>query len=355
MYDAVTQDTWSTSARRQADRDAQVRERPAIERAMTRLEGVPVFSPRGPAAPPAPAGAGARRVRVAHRALAPPGAGDDRLGGVEEVPPGGAGPSPRSRGMDFLDRLLRRRKDTRRIVGGLAPAPAFPGGGLVSPPRGRDLPATLVTNRLLLFVLWYINAVLILTVLFVLARNLFKLAVERRHRVLGSKFKTKLVVTYIGLSLIPVLLLFLFAAGLLQGSIERWFNAPARPVLEQGSAVAQALYRRVEEDSLRAAGGCSPRSRSWTSTAPPSAPRWRGDCARWRRSWRGPPRRLRRDRVRAGGGRSPGRAPRPPGARPRPAGGGGAGGRGRCGGRRRRAGAGACCSPRPPSRGSGAS
>ncbi len=156
--------------------------------------------------------------------------------------------------MDLRDRLLRHRKDTRLIVGGLALLLFVLAAAFYLLQRGRDLPAVLVANRLLLFVLWYANVVLILIVLFVLLRNLFKLAVERRHRVLGSKFKTKLVASYIGLSLIPVLLLFLLAAELLQGSIDRWFNAPARPVLEQGSAVAQALYRRVEEDSLRAAG-----------------------------------------------------------------------------------------------------
>jgi two-component system nitrogen regulation sensor histidine kinase NtrY len=116
--------------------------------------------------------------------------------------------------------------------------------------RGRDLPAALVTNRVLLFVLWYANVVLILVVVFVLLRNLIKLLVERRHRVLGSTFKFKLVATYIGLSLIPVLLLFALATELLQGSIDRWFNTPVAPVLERGNAVAQALYDRIERTNL---------------------------------------------------------------------------------------------------------
>src|SRR5258708_5012361 len=117
--------------------------------------------------------------------------------------------------------------------------------------RERDLPAFLVTNRLLLFVLWYANVVLILIVLFVLLRNLFKLLVERRHRILGSTFKFKLVATYIGLWLFPVRALFAIATELLQGSIDRWFNLPLRPVLERGSAVAQALRDRIEQQTLR--------------------------------------------------------------------------------------------------------
>jgi hypothetical protein len=62
-----------------------------------------------------------------------------------------------------------------------------------------------------------------------------------------------LIATYVGLSLAPVLLLFLFAAELLQGSVERWFSPTVRNVLEQGNAVAQAMNRQIEERNLRAA------------------------------------------------------------------------------------------------------
>src|SRR4029077_7997935 len=75
------------------------------------------------------------------------------------------------------------------------------------------------------------------------------------HRVLGSTFKFKLVATYIGLSLIPVLLLFAIASELLQGAMDRWFNTPVAPVLERGNAVAQALYDRIERTNLRDAAG----------------------------------------------------------------------------------------------------
>jgi two-component system nitrogen regulation sensor histidine kinase NtrY len=113
----------------------------------------------------------------------------------------------------------------------------------------RDLPSALVTNRVLLFVLWYINLVLILTILFVLARSLFKLLVERRARILGAKFKSKLVATYVGLALVPVLLLSLYATQLLQQSIDRWFATPVETVLAEGSAVADSLFEAVQADT----------------------------------------------------------------------------------------------------------
>jgi len=133
--------------------------------------------------------------------------------------------------MSLRERLHRHRKDNRLIVGGLAALLAVFTGAFYLVQRSRELPAFLVTNRVLLFVLWYVNVVLILSVLFVLLRNLFKLVIERRHRILGSTFRFKLVATYVGLSLIPVLLLFAIATELLRGSVDRWFSTPLRPVL----------------------------------------------------------------------------------------------------------------------------
>lgn len=173
--------------------------------------------------------------------------------------------------MDLREKLRRHRKDHRLIVGGLTVLLLLL--TLLYYLRSRDLPGFLLTNRVLLFVLWYVNVVLILTVAFVLLRNLFKLLVERRHRILGSTFKFKLVATYVGLSLIPVLLLFAIATELLQGSIERWFSTPISPVLERGNAVAQALYSQVERTNLRDAGRVLREVQGFDLRAPEERPR----------------------------------------------------------------------------------
>src|SRR3954468_10186143 len=153
--------------------------------------------------------------------------------------------------MGLRKKILQNRKNHRLIGSGLVALMVLFTGFFYLIQRGRDLPSALLTNKVLLFVLWYVNILLILTILFVLLRNVFKLLVERRHRVLGSTFKFKLVATYVGLSLIPVLLLFAIATELLQGSIDRWFNTPVAPVLERGNAVAQALYDQIERTNVR--------------------------------------------------------------------------------------------------------
>ena len=157
--------------------------------------------------------------------------------------------------MALRERFQAYRKDTRWIIGGLAILLLALSLLYDLTQRGQDLPSELVTNRVLLFVLWYINLTLILAVLFVLARNLFKLVMERHNRILGSRFKTRLVATYIGLSLIPVLLLFAYGSRMLQGWIDRWFDEPAiQEVATQGHAVAQELFRQIEQTALRDTG-----------------------------------------------------------------------------------------------------
>ncbi len=154
--------------------------------------------------------------------------------------------------MARFQRIFRHRKDNRWIAGGLVALLALMTGLFYAVQRARELPPELMTNRVLLFAVWSINLVLIVAISFVLARNLFKLAVERRHRVLGSKFKTKLVLTYIALSLIPVVLLFLYGTRLLQGWLDRWFDEPAiEQLVDQGFVVAQAFHQELRENRLR--------------------------------------------------------------------------------------------------------
>ncbi len=110
-----------------------------------------------------------------------------------------------------------------------------------------------LTNRLLLFVLWYLDISLILVLAFILLRSLVRLAVERRSGVLGSRFRTRLVLSYIGLTLVPVLFVFLIATNFLQQSVERWFSAPVEEVLRGGAEMTVELRQLMEQRLTRQA------------------------------------------------------------------------------------------------------
>jgi two-component system nitrogen regulation sensor histidine kinase NtrY len=86
---------------------------------------------------------------------------------------------------------------------------------------------------------------LFVTLTFVLARNLIKLFAERRMGVLGSKFRTRLVVGSLLLSFLPVIVMFWFAYGLMNRSIERWFSTPVEEVRQDTALMAQMLAKYV--------------------------------------------------------------------------------------------------------------
>src|SRR3954469_18883974 len=92
---------------------------------------------------------------------------------------------------------------------------------------------------------------LFVTLTFVLARNLIKLFAERRLGVLGSKFRTRLVVASLLLSFLPVIVMFWFAYGLMNRSIEKWFSQPVEEV-RQDTASMLALISNYAAQNARA-------------------------------------------------------------------------------------------------------
>jgi len=75
----------------------------------------------------------------------------------------------------------------------------------------------------------------------VLARNLLKLFAERRLGVLGSKLRTRLVVAGLLLSFLPVIMMFWFAYGLMNRSIDKWFSQPVEAVQQDTAAMASLI------------------------------------------------------------------------------------------------------------------
>jgi len=98
-------------------------------------------------------------------------------------------------------------------------------------------------NNIIIFSLININIILILLLIFLVIRNLVKLVFERKRKVLGAKLRTKLVVAFISLSLIPTILLFFVAVGFITNSIDQWFRPQVKESLQRSLEVAQVYYR----------------------------------------------------------------------------------------------------------------
>lgn len=121
-----------------------------------------------------------------------------------------------------------------------------------------DLPSALTpdNNQQLLFLasLAVLIFVLFLVLTFVLVRNVLKLFAERRMGVLGSKFRTRLLVASLLLSFLPVIGMFFFAYVLMNRSIDKWFSTPVEEVRRDTGTMASLLSQYAAQNSSAEAG-----------------------------------------------------------------------------------------------------
>ena len=111
---------------------------------------------------------------------------------------------------------------------------------------GDDIP---VSNAILMFILININLLLLILLIFLVFRNLVKLLYDRRRKVMGAKLRTRLVVAFIVLTIVPTVVLFFFSINFITTSIEFWFNVPVEQALENSLRVGSRVYDRVENNN----------------------------------------------------------------------------------------------------------
>ncbi|GAB6178034.1 ATP-binding protein [Desulfobaculum senezii] len=102
-------------------------------------------------------------------------------------------------------------------------------------------------NSFIFLGLFNLNVILLFTVVFVVLRNVIKLALERRRNVLGSKLRTRLVISFVALSIVPTFLMFALGAKFVQTSVDFWFKTQVEDSLEQALEVGQAFYASSQE------------------------------------------------------------------------------------------------------------
>src|SRR5438132_9133094 len=98
-----------------------------------------------------------------------------------------------------------------------------------------------VEQTLILVGLSALVFLLLVSLTFVLLRNLLKLYAERQLGVLGSRFRTRMVIGGLLLSFAPSIVMFMFAYGLMNRSIDRWFSGPVEHLQQDSGHVAQML------------------------------------------------------------------------------------------------------------------
>ncbi len=95
-----------------------------------------------------------------------------------------------------------------------------------------------------------LNLILLVLLVFLVGRNVLKLFLDRRRRIMGSYLRARLVLAFIGIALLPATLLFFTAQAFVTNSIDEWFSSQVEEALEGSLTVAQAYYQDLADTAL---------------------------------------------------------------------------------------------------------
>src|SRR6185437_9583095 len=117
-------------------------------------------------------------------------------------------------------------------------------------------------SEVVLYALSAADLTMVIALVFVLARNIVKLLVERRRGLPFARFRAKLVAVLLGMTIVPAVLVLLVGSEVIRNSVDRWFNAPMNDVLSSANAIAGDYYqeqqRLVSTEAERMARALAP-------------------------------------------------------------------------------------------------
>jgi len=107
-----------------------------------------------------------------------------------------------------------------------------------------------ITNTLLFFILANLNIILLILFVFLVTRNFVKLIAERKRGIVGSKIRTKLVLLFVGLSLLPTMVLFGVAVKFVFSTFNYWFNIKVEQAINQTLEIGHIYYKQASDDLI---------------------------------------------------------------------------------------------------------
>ncbi len=107
-----------------------------------------------------------------------------------------------------------------------------------------------LSGNILLFALINLNVILLLLLAYLVIRNIVKLVFERKRSLLGTRIKIRLVVAFVGLSIIPMIPLFWLATQFIFSSLDYWFSHRVEQSLEESVSFAKDYLEQAKKDFL---------------------------------------------------------------------------------------------------------
>ncbi|MCU0241050.1 MAG: ATP-binding protein [Vicinamibacteria bacterium] len=118
--------------------------------------------------------------------------------------------------------------------------------------KSRDFSPDFLAS-VLLYSLTVLNLTLLFILLFVLGRNIVRILMERRRGVLGARFRMRLLIVFVLMAMTPTVLLVFVGSGLIEHTVERWFNVDVERILSSSQVLNTALHETIaSRDRLHA-------------------------------------------------------------------------------------------------------
>ncbi len=108
-----------------------------------------------------------------------------------------------------------------------------------------------VSDNIAVLALFNIILILLFLMIVLIIKNLIKLYNERKSKTQGAQFRTKLIVAFLILALVPSTLLFFVASKLFSYSIGSWFNLQVEQTLQSSMEIAREHYSYMENNALK--------------------------------------------------------------------------------------------------------
>ncbi len=105
-------------------------------------------------------------------------------------------------------------------------------------------------SNILVFLVVNLNVIILAALGLVIIRNLWKLYSERKVKVIGSRFKQKIVFSFLLVAIIPSAFLFWIASGFIYSTVNNWFQFEFERAMTQSSFIGQKYFESVKERTL---------------------------------------------------------------------------------------------------------
>lgn len=103
------------------------------------------------------------------------------------------------------------------------------------------------TSNIVIFALINLNVILVVLLIFLVTRNIFKLILDRKRNILGAKIRSRLVLIFISFSLVPTILLFFAAANITTTGIKSWIGGRVGVALNEALEIAR---KNLEDEAV---------------------------------------------------------------------------------------------------------